>query len=96
MLKKRPTSIGSRYGRAKSLDRMAELHKNNDLLDKAIEGYQTLIMDMGSKMSDDFYINITKRCIDMMRFKGFYKKYVIFTTVLLYYLFVSVLVKVST
>lgn len=62
--------MGVRYGRAQSLDRMAEQHKNNALLDKAIEAYEQIITENGPKMTDEFYKNVTKRCIDMMRFRG--------------------------
>lgn len=62
------------YGRALSLDRLADAEKSNSRLEQAIVAYRAVV-DLEHGLRDDrLYRLAALRCIDRMRFRGFHNK----------------------
>lgn len=57
-------------GRARALDRLAERRKNNELLERAIEAYTSVIERYEAQFNDDRLLELGSRCVELMRFKG--------------------------
>ena len=58
------------YGRALSLDRLADAEKSNSRLEQAIVAYRAVV-DLEHGLRDDrLYRLAALRCIDRMRFRG--------------------------
>lgn len=70
ILQIRPESPGALVGRAKALDRLAELNKSNVFLRQAIEAYVKAIEEIGTKLNDSQLKEIAERCIERQRFIG--------------------------
>lgn len=66
-----PDDIEIRYGYAKALDKRSEEKRSNNLLQKGIKEYLTVLQTSG--ISDDLYLEVALRCILRMRFIGHYK-----------------------
>lgn len=68
ILENHPASLSAQLGLAKSLDRLAELNRSNDILKRAISEYKKYIaMD---KVNDTNLKWAAERCIDRIRFSG--------------------------
>lgn len=68
ILKNHSASSSAQLGLAKSLDRLAELNRSNDILKRAISEYEKYIaMD---KVNDTDLKWAAERCIDRIRFSG--------------------------
>ena len=75
ILERDPADPVALYGRAQSLDQLAETERSNARLEQAIFAYRAVI-DLEQKVSDQLYRLAAQRCIDRMRFRGkmtFYK-----------------------
>lgn len=68
ILMKYPDSLPAQYGKAKSLDSLAELQRSNAILDQAIAEYLK-ILSFPKPVPDDLFLKVAERCIDRMRFK---------------------------
>ena len=64
-----PAHALSLYGRARSLDTLAELERSNARLEQAIFAYRA-VLDLEDRVGDDLYRKAALRCIDRMRFRG--------------------------
>jgi aspartate beta-hydroxylase len=73
-LKINKKSVGALYGKAKSLDTLADIEKNNKKLLEAISIYKNLLENYHDKMTVDMFKSIGERCIDRMRFLGQYER----------------------
>lgn len=70
ILKINKKSVGAMYGKAKSLEALAELEKSNRLLMGAISLYKTLLENYTDKLSPDMFKDVGERCVERMRFLG--------------------------
>ncbi|XP_013780790.1 aspartyl/asparaginyl beta-hydroxylase-like [Limulus polyphemus] len=68
LLKQHPQSPRAEYGKAQSLDRMAEQQRSNSLLEQAVAAYQD-VLSM-PKVPDKLYLLAANRAVDRMRFRG--------------------------
>ncbi|XP_031337006.1 aspartyl/asparaginyl beta-hydroxylase isoform X3 [Photinus pyralis] len=67
-----PASPRALYGRAQSLDLLAEQKRSNKFLEAAIDAYeQTLVLP---DVTDVLFIQVADRCINRLRFRGNYKR----------------------
>ena len=57
------------YGKAKTLDKLADLQRSNTILERAIEAYAK-VLDFGLNAPDDLFILAGNRCVDRMKFRG--------------------------
>lgn len=69
ILQTHPTSAAAQYGKAKSLDLLADLNRSNDMLKLAINEYVKYI-EFGPKINDTQFKVAAERCIERMRFIG--------------------------
>lgn len=65
-----PNLTAARYGKVKSLDRLAELNRSNSMLKRAIDEYRQLIETDGDRLNDTQFKRAAERCIERMRFIG--------------------------
>lgn len=70
ILQTHPNSTAARYGKAKSIDRLAELNRSNSMLKRAIDEYRQLIEADGTRLNDAIFKEAAERCIERMRFMG--------------------------
>ncbi|GLV43167.1 Aspartyl beta-hydroxylase [Carabus blaptoides fortunei] len=71
-MKKLPNNAEVKYGRARALDKLAEIKRNNVLLQNAIASYYDLLQN--STISDVIFAFVGTRCIDLIRFSGVYSR----------------------
>lgn len=68
-----PQSARALYGRACSLDRLAEVERSNSRLEQAIATYRSVI-DMADEHPDQVPLPLLRlaaeKCIERMRFRG--------------------------
>lgn len=59
-------------GRAQCLDKLAEIEKSNQILDRAIDSYSKITLDFvkNNIVNEEIFETAAFRCIDRMRFKG--------------------------
>lgn len=57
------------YGRARSLDSLAEVERSNARLEQSIFAYRA-VLDLEEQVDDELYLKAALRCIDRMRFRG--------------------------
>lgn len=69
VLAKDPANPWALYGRARSLDALAEIEKSNSRLEQAIFAYRA-VLDLEEAVDDVLYRKAAHRCIDRMRFRG--------------------------
>jgi hypothetical protein len=69
ILERDPADPVALYGRAQSLDQLAETERSNARLEQAIFAYRAVI-DLEQNVSDQLYRLAALRCIDRMRFRG--------------------------
>jgi aspartate beta-hydroxylase len=60
-------------GKARALDAISEIEKNNRLLIEAISLYTSLIENHNDQLSQEVFQTIGERCIDRLRFLGQYE-----------------------
>lgn len=70
ILQTHPNSTAARYGKAKSLDRLADMHRSNSMLKRAIDEYLQLIESDGDRLNDTVFKAAAERCIERIRFIG--------------------------
>ncbi|XP_047493946.1 cell surface glycoprotein 1-like isoform X2 [Penaeus chinensis] len=77
LLHRLPQSARALYGRACSLDRLAEVERSNSRLEQAIATYRSVI-DMADEHPDKVPLPLLRlaaeKCIERMRFRGFMGK----------------------
>ncbi|XP_050728686.1 aspartyl/asparaginyl beta-hydroxylase-like isoform X4 [Eriocheir sinensis] len=77
LLHRNPKSARAIYGRARSLDQLAEIEKSNSKLEQAILTYRS-ILDLADEEPSlvplDLLRAAAERCIDRMKFRGFFGK----------------------
>ncbi|ROT70854.1 hypothetical protein C7M84_010873 [Penaeus vannamei] len=77
LLHRVPQSARALYGRACSLDRLAEVERSNSRLEQAIATYRSVI-DMADEHPDQVPLPLLRlaaeKCIERMRFRGFMGK----------------------
>jgi len=71
-MSRHPNSSRARYGRAKTLDKIAEQKRSNALLDAAIDAYLHTLK--APNVPDPLLVLVAERTIDRMRFKGLHLK----------------------
>lgn len=64
ILQTHPNSTTARYGKAKSLDRLAEMNRSNSMLKRAIDEYRQLIESDGNRLNDTLFKTAAERCIE--------------------------------
>lgn len=64
-----PNSTEAQLGKAKSLERLADINRNNGILRQAIDEYVKLV-NVSDKLNDTLFKNIAEHCIERMRFLG--------------------------
>lgn len=64
-----PTNPLALYGRARSLDSLAEVERSNARLEQSIFAYRA-VLDLEEHVDDQLYLKSALRCIDRMRFRG--------------------------
>ena len=69
ILEKDPLNALGLYGRARSLDSLAEVERSNARLEQSIFAYRA-VLDLEDQVDDQLYLKAALRCIDRMRFKG--------------------------
>lgn len=69
ILEQVPTNPLALYGRARSLDTLAEVERSNARLEQAIFAYRA-VLDLEDSVDDNLYRRAALRCIDRMRFRG--------------------------
>lgn len=67
-MEKLPNNAEVKYGRARALDRLAEIKRSNELLQNAISSYYDLLQN--STISNEIFAYVGMRCIDLIRFSG--------------------------
>lgn len=60
------------YEKAKKLDEESEKKLSNSILKEAIQVYKEIILKNGKQLNDKYFKEISKRCIERMRFLGSY------------------------
>ncbi|XP_057370982.1 aspartyl/asparaginyl beta-hydroxylase-like isoform X2 [Daphnia carinata] len=73
ILEKDPHNALALYGRARSLDSLAEVERSNARLEQSIFAYRA-VLDLEHQVDDQLYHKSALRCIDRMRFRGFHGK----------------------
>nr|CAH0104148.1 unnamed protein product [Daphnia galeata] len=73
ILEKDPLNALGLYGRARSLDSLAEVERSNARLEQSIFAYRA-VLDLEDQVDDQLYLKAALRCIDRMRFRGFHGK----------------------
>lgn len=58
------------YGKAKSLDALADLEKSNRRVIEAIATYKNLMDDYKDKLTDQMFKEVGERCVERLRFLG--------------------------
>lgn len=69
ILEKDPHNALALYGRARSLDSLAEVERSNARLEQSIFAYRA-VLDLEDQVDDHLYHKSALRCIDRMRFRG--------------------------
>lgn len=59
-------------GRAQCLDKLAEIEKSNQILERSIDTYSKIVLDSKKDqvVDEQIFNTAASRCIDRMRFKG--------------------------
>ncbi|XP_046649432.1 aspartyl/asparaginyl beta-hydroxylase-like isoform X5 [Daphnia pulicaria] len=73
ILEKDPLNALGLYGRARSLDSLAEVERSNARLEQSVFAYRA-VLDLEDQVDDQLYLKAALRCIDRMRFRGFHGK----------------------
>ncbi|XP_025829421.1 aspartyl/asparaginyl beta-hydroxylase [Agrilus planipennis] len=72
LLEKNPSSLKALYGKAQALNSLAAKKKSNALLEEAISTY--LLVLQSQRISNEMYKEVAEKCIDRMRFRGYFGK----------------------
>lgn len=84
------THLTALYGRAKALDALAALRKNNVLLRDAIKAYELLLKLSSSQLPEAEMRSIAEQCIKQMRFIGEYLNIISFAIRFTHYICIQV------
>jgi aspartate beta-hydroxylase len=83
ILEKDPLNALGLYGRARSLDSLAEVERSNARLEQSVFAYRA-VLDLEDQVDDQLYLKAALRCIDRMRFRGNYDAYSKFYVIINY------------
>lgn len=71
LLKHNPDTNLLLLGKAKSLDRLSQVYKNNDFLREAISVYEQLILNKSLVLKNDkLFKEAAETCVERMKFLG--------------------------